>query len=112
MERDRRSGQCSTVQAPHPRGARLPVEAAIEDLEIAAGVVALSTNTSKTLVRLRQVPKPPVKPGTRWRTAPCSIRSMACEQGLSQTAVSRIQRAASMQLRRQETFKLSSGPCP
>jgi transposase len=43
--------------------------------------------------------------GSHWST-----RSMAREQGLSQTAVSRIWRAFGLQPHRQETFKLSSDP--
>lgn len=42
---------------------------------------------------------------THWST-----RSMACEMGLSQTAVSRIWRAFGLQPHRQETFKLSTDP--
>jgi len=43
--------------------------------------------------------------GSHWST-----RGMAREQGLSQTAVSRIWRAFGLQPHRQETFKLSSDP--
>jgi transposase len=43
--------------------------------------------------------------GSHWST-----RSMAREQGLSQTAVTRIWRAFGLQPHRQETFKLSSDP--
>ena len=55
------------------------------------------------IVRVTTQTKP--EGATHW-----SMRTMAREAGLSQTAVSRIWRAFGLQPHRQETFKLSSDP--